>query len=258
MGAIERTVTVNGIEVHCEERGDPAGEPLLLLHGFFGTGADWRLVFDLDALARGRRVIVPDARGHGRTDNPSGEFTIRRCALDALALLDALGVGRFQAVGVSLGAKTLLHVATQAPGRVGAMVLASAAPYFPAGARPLMRAAAEAEHGEAEWAAMRARHVRGDAQVRALWRVAGSLAEGHDDMNFTPPLLATVAAPTLLVSGDRDPFYPVELAVELYRAIPRASLWVVPGEGHAPVFGAAREAFAATAEAFLRGHAAAA
>ena len=247
-----RTIALHGIEMHYEDRGDPAAEPLLLLHGFFGTGADWGLVFDLDALAREFRVIVPDARGHGRSTNPGGAFTVRQCALDALALLDALGVGRFRAAGVSLGAKTLLHVATRAPSRVDAMVLVSATPYFPEQARPLMKAAAEAERSSEEWAAMRARHVRGDDQIRDLWRIAGTFATSHDDMNFTPPHLATIAASTLVVSGDRDPFYPVELAVALYRAIPRSRLWVMPGEGHGPIFGAAREAFAATARSFLR------
>ncbi len=66
-------------------------------------------------------------------------------------------------------------------------------------------------------------------------------------MNFTPEHLSTIGARTLIVTGDRDPFYPVELAVELYRAIPRSSLWVVPEAMHIPIFLAQREAFAAEA-----------
>ncbi|WP_254625004.1 alpha/beta fold hydrolase [Myxococcus sp. CA051A] len=70
-------------------------------------------------------------------------------------------------------------------------------------------------------------------------------------MNFTPPLLGTVRARTLLVQGDQDPLYPLELSVELYRAIPASRLWVVPGGGHGPIFGEQREDFARTALAFL-------
>jgi pimeloyl-ACP methyl ester carboxylesterase len=66
-------------------------------------------------------------------------------------------------------------------------------------------------------------------------------------------LLSRIAAETLIVFGDRDPLYPVSLAVELYDAIPRSYLWVVPNGGHGPVFHAAAPQFASTALGFLRG-----
>ena len=59
----------------------------------------------------------------------------------------------------------------------------------------------------------------------------------YDDVNFTPPYLGTITADTLIVFGDRDPFYPVSLGLELRAAIPRSYLWVVPNGGHGPVFG---------------------
>ena len=52
--------------------------------------------------------------------------------------------------------------------------------------------------------------------------------------------------------GDRDPLYPVEMGVEMYRAIPRAALWVVPKGGHGPIFAEAARLFARTALDFLR------
>jgi pimeloyl-ACP methyl ester carboxylesterase len=70
-------------------------------------------------------------------------------------------------------------------------------------------------------------------------------------MSFTASTLASITARTLVVAGDRDPLYPVELAVELFRGIPGSSLWVVPGGGHGPIFGAERESFASRALAFL-------
>ena len=57
---------------------------------------------------------------------------------DVLALLDHLGIARVKAIGLSMGAKTLLHMATQQPDRIDAMVLVSATPYFPAPARAAM------------------------------------------------------------------------------------------------------------------------
>jgi pimeloyl-ACP methyl ester carboxylesterase len=72
------------------------------------------------------------------------------------------------------------------------------------------------------------------------------------DPNFTRESLATIAADTLIVFGDRDPLYPVSIAVELREAIPQSWLWVVPN-GHGPIFGAAAPRFVETALAFLAG-----
>jgi len=49
-----------------------------------------------------------------------------------------------------------------------------------------------------------------------------------------------------------DPLYPVEMAITIYRAIPRSALWVVPNGDHGPVFFDAAAHFAQTALAFLR------
>jgi pimeloyl-ACP methyl ester carboxylesterase len=244
-----QTIPVNGIEMYFETRG--RGEPLVLLHGGGGVGANWRLIFKEPP--EGFQLIVPDMRGHGRSTNPSGEFSFRQLARDVFALLDHLGVGRFKAVGMSMGAKTLLHMTTAQPARAEAVVLVSGAPYFPAEARALMREFGAAEHTEAEWRQMREWHKHGDEQIRALWRLGDLLKDSYTDMNFTPPLLSTIQARTLIVHGDRDPLYPVRLALEMYAAIPRSYLWVVPNGGHGPVFGAQADRFAETALAFLRG-----
>jgi pimeloyl-ACP methyl ester carboxylesterase len=245
------TFTTDEDDLYFEERGD--GEPLLLLHGFGGTHDDWRHVFDLDALAASYRVITPDARGHGRSTHRRGSFTFRRLALDVLALLDHLALGRVRAVGMSLGAKTLLHVATREPARISRMILVSATPRFPDATRALFRASATAAHTDQERAAMRALHVHGDAQIDALWKLPATFGADGDDMNFTAEHLGTVTALTLIVAGDRDPLYPVELAVELYRGIVGSSLWVVPGGGHGPIFAAERDEFVRRALPFLDG-----
>lgn len=218
-----RVTTDDGAELHVEERG--TGEPLLLLHGLTGTAGDWMHVFDRDALAARYRVIAPDARGHGRSTTKPDSFTFRRCALDVLAIMDRLGLSRVRAVGMSLGAKTLLHVATLAPERVEAMVIVSATPRFP----------------EATHAAIR----------EALLRFSAPPVEDPDDMCFTSETLGRISARTLVVAGDRDPLYPVELAVELLRGIPDAALYVVPFGGHGPIFEAERDAFVRRALPFL-------
>ena len=241
-------IDVNGFKLFFETRG--GGEPLLLLHGGTGIGADWNLVFTAGDPA-GFRVIVPDLRGHGRSTNP-GAFTFREAAADMFALLDHLGLARVKAIGMSLGAKTLLHMATQQPNRIEAMVMVSATPYFPAPARAAMAQLSTDAFSPADWTTQRQRHVHGDDQIRMLFDQMRALKDSHDDMAFTPPLLATITARTLIVHGDRDPLYPVELALEMYRAIPASALWVVPNGGHGPIFGPLAAPFVETALAHLK------
>jgi pimeloyl-ACP methyl ester carboxylesterase len=243
------TLAVNGIEMYFEERGD--GAPLLLLHGGSGIGADWKHVFT-EGDPVGYHVIVPDLRGHGRSTSSAGAFTFEQVAKDILALLDHLAIQRASAIGMSAGAKTLLHVATQQPDRVDAMVLVSATPYFPAQARAAMAQLNVDAFSDADWAMHRQRHVHGDDQIRTLFAQLRALKDDSTDMAFTPARLATIAARTLIVHGDRDPLYPVELALEMYRAIPKSQLWVVPNGGHGPIFGTQAAAFREAAAVFLR------
>ena len=133
------------------------------------------------------------------------------------------------------------------------MVLVSAPPYFPAQARAIQRHASEAMFSETELDAMRERHVHGDQQLQQLLASARAFAGSYDDVNFTPPYLATITADTLIVFGDRDPLYPVSLAFELHASVPNSHLWVVPNGGHGPVFGDRAPMFAETALSFLRG-----
>src|SRR5262249_59470655 len=186
----------------------------------------------------GYRVVIPDLRGHGRSTNPSRQFTFRQCARDVVSLLDVLQIDHVKAIGMSMGAKTLLHVATRHVDRVSAMVLVSATPYFPAQMRAIAATFDADKLSEDEWTALRRRHVHGDDQIRALWDMTRGFATSYDDMAFTPPLLATVRARTLVVHGDRDPLYPIELAVEIHRNIPNATLWIVPNGGPRPCFDA--------------------
>ena len=240
--------TLNGVQLYFETHG--SGEPLLLLHGFGGCSQDWSpLVADWSGHFQ---LIIPDLRGHGRSSNPAKVFRHQDAAADILALLDHLAIGNFKALGVSGGGNVLLHLATRQPERVEAMVLVSATSYFPAQARPLMRAYPDSLT-EKDWETMRKRHPGGETQIKALLASTASFADSYDDMNFTPPYLATIKARTLIVQGDRDPLYPVEISVEMAKAIPRSSLWIIPNGGHGPIGGERWPEFLKTASTFLRG-----
>jgi pimeloyl-ACP methyl ester carboxylesterase len=245
-----QSVRLNDIEMYYETEG--FGEPLLLLHGGTGCQENWAHA-GRDQFVREYTLIKPDARGHGRTTNPQKTITHRQCALDTLALLDHLGIRKCRAIGLSMGGNILLHMATLEPERVGAMVAVSATMYFPEQARTIMRQIpAAGEQTPEAWEIMRKSHKLGDEQITALWDWTREMKDSYEDMNFTSPSLSRIKASTLIVYGDRDPLYPVEMGVEMYRAIPRSALWVVPNGGHGPVFFDAAVQFAQVALAFLR------
>ncbi len=116
-----------------------------------------------------------------------------------------------------------------------------------------MRQVSPENRTDAEWQQMRQWHKHGDEQIRALWRMSNAFKDSYTDMSFTPPHLSTITARTLIVHGDRDPLYPVHLAMEMCAAIPRSYLWVIPNGGHGPIFGNAAAQFAEISLAFLRG-----
>jgi 3-oxoadipate enol-lactonase len=92
------------------------GEPLLLIHGLGGSGADW--AFQVAALERRFQVIVPDLPGSGRSAPPRGEYTIEGFATALWSLLDHLGISRTNIIGFSMGGAVALEMAARRPSHV--------------------------------------------------------------------------------------------------------------------------------------------
>jgi len=241
------TVSLNGVQLYFEAHG--TGEPLILLSGFSGTSQDWKP--SLSQWSDKFQIILPDLRGHGRSSTLTKPFRFDDAAADMFALLDHLGIASFKGVGISAGGNTLLHMATKQPDRVQAMALVSASPYFPPQARHIMREYSK-NLPDSEWDRLRKSHPGGDQQIKALLASIVAFADTYDDLNFTLPLLSTIKACTLIIQGDRDPFFPVELSVEMTRAIPNSSLWIIPDGGHGPVIGERWPEFIRVAAAFLQ------
>jgi pimeloyl-ACP methyl ester carboxylesterase len=239
---------VNGIDLYYEIIGD--GEPLLWLHGFMGCGHDWKFVFKQPP--DGFQLIAPDLRGQGASVDLSGKFTFRQAAGDLLELLSYLNLRQIKAIGLSGGGIALLHMATMQPLSVQRMILVSVPPYFPDQARAFQRQFSEGMLPEIEKVRMRKRHKGGEQQIEQLFAISRRFADDHDDVNFPPTILSRVTAETLIVFGDRDPLYPVSLGIELYQAIPKSYLWVVPNGAHGPIFREAAAQFTHTAASFLQ------
>jgi len=218
------SVSVNGITQCYREAG--TGPALLLLHGFGNSGVQW-LRF-LPELVQKYRVIMPDLRGHGCSTNPTRTFTHRQAALDIYALLDSLRIRTVAAIGASSGAMTLLHMATSQPARISELVLVAGTTHFPDQARPIL---GRGQVPDLSAASLRT-HPRGEEQIRQLQEQFNAFQDSYDDMTFTPQSLGSISARTLIIHGDRDHLFPVEIAVSLYRGIRNSQLYIVPNGGH--------------------------
>jgi len=240
-------ISVGDAEIHYDSHGD--GEPLLWLHGGLGHGADWQFIFPQSP--RGFRLIAPDLRGHGRSTGAGPTYSFAQSAADMFALLDQLQVERVNVIGLSGGGITALHMSVQQPERVSKIIAISAPTTFPEQARAIQRVYSESMLPEADRLRLHERHRR-DGQLDTLFSQVRAMADGGDP-DFTADVLMTITAQALIVFGDRDPLYPVSIALELYQAIPNAFLWIVPNGGHGPVFGAHAAPFVETAVSFLSG-----
>ena len=253
VGLSRASVIVNDLKLSYRIGG--AGPPLLLIHGFTMTGHEWDSF--IDDFGKDYTVIVPDMPGHGESERLPRNFSFRHTAKMMFNLLDELGFDRVKGIGHSGGANTLLRMAVQQPERMEAMVLVTGAHRLSDEGREGMRTIHQADIRTELQQFYQKHHPGGAPQIEFILTQFRTLADNYDDYSYSLEELATVSARTLLVWGDRDPFYPLEIGVELYNAIADAAIWVVPGQEHAPIwdwYGGSKEAasiFTATCHRFF-------
>ena len=253
-----RYVRANGTDIYCVEEGQ--GEPLLLLHGgLVSTSPIWdgvpvAWVSHMSAFAQHFRVIAPDTRGHGRTANPGGgPISYQQLADDIVALIDALGLERPLLCGFSDGGATATVVALRHPGLVRAIVNDAGYDFFipqspvfamgrqifggnPAATRADPAAAERSfeasDEMRAVFATMKADHV--GAQGPGYWQTLldGVFDRWTQSPGYSNDDFPTIAAPTLVMAGDRDFLCSPEEAVVAYRKLPAGELALVPNTGH--------------------------
>ena len=270
------TENINDMDMHFEVLGE--GEPLFFLHGFLNAGVLWEQVKGI--YAKDFLVVIPDLRGHGKSNNPSGITSHRQSALDIHALIDHLGFDRINGLGYSSGAATLLHMAANKPDSIDTMVLTAPPEDFfetdEARHQAFLKRLQEQKEAlgqpkepeislgnmeeffirtfggtKEKWRNRRTWHKGGDEQILALLN-PNQLPLEIDDIGFTPSRLATISAKSLIVHGDRDPQVPVDRSFAFYKAIPDAYLCVVPNGFHVPSFGPIKDTFVETTLSFLK------
>lgn len=241
--------TVGDLRVHYLTAGSSASPPLLLLHGFGGCGNSWRR--QIGPFSEHYRVVAPDMREHGRTNNPLGSAAInhRQFASDVADLCDSLEIGRAAFCGESSGSILQLSLALARPDLVAAAVWSAGTYFWPedlrssTGGLTVDRLAAEffgspgpdgmpspafvefasahASQGEGHWRELARDFI-------AMW------SHSHESDFPAESELIGIEAPILLVHGDRDPTIPVERAARLRHLLTNAELCVAPNTGHSP------------------------
>ena len=117
----EGFIKANDLNIHYHRTGEAGNPPLILLHGVMDNGLCWTPVArDLQAQFD---VIMPDARGHGKTGGSLENFSYTQLADDVMALIGALGLEKPVLYGHSMGAMTAVAVAATYPDVVRALVL---------------------------------------------------------------------------------------------------------------------------------------
>ncbi len=227
------TVRANGLDIGYDVQG--AGPPLVLLHGATSLGRE-DFAAQLPSMSKAFQVVLPDARGHGRTrwDAADG-FRYDWLVDDLRAFVDALGIETFHLLGFSMGAMTALQFGARAPGRLRTLVVIGITPLREPRAsvgRRLMDPQRIHAH-EPEFAArLSRRHDEGQGEgawQRLLPAIAADIAV---QPLLTPAELHGIDCPAMVVCGDRDPFVPPEHAARLARQLPDGRLFVVPDCGH--------------------------
>ena len=234
-----------GPRLHYAERGDSAGQAILFLHGWPDS---WFSFSRLLPLLPGRyRTLAPDQRGFGDSDRPDAGYGIDDLASDAAAFLDTPGIERAAVVGHSMGTFVARRVAEAHPARVARLVLIGSAfspvndvtrdvraslatledPVSMEFARQFQASTVYARVPPDFFEGLVAESVKLPAR---LWRAVFDGILAFDDADR----LGGIAAPTLILWGERDALFPREDQHRLAAVIPRARLKIYADTGHCP------------------------
>jgi pimeloyl-ACP methyl ester carboxylesterase len=113
----------DGTRIYYEIEGE--GSPIILLHGLTQTNTAWGRTGFVDALKESYRLVLIDARGHGKSDKPQTADEhggISAMAADTIAVLDTIGIEQAHVLGYSMGALTCYALGHEAPERLRSMI----------------------------------------------------------------------------------------------------------------------------------------
>ena len=236
----------SGVALDYFERGEPAGLPIVLLHGYTDSRQSYRPL--LATLHPGLRVIAVSHRGHGDSDKPASRYDTAELAADAGHLLDALGIDRAVIVGHSMSSQVAQAFAARHPERTLALILMGAFtslkghaaidalregvatlsdPIDPVFAREFQRSTLARPVPSWFFETVVAESLKVPAHV---WRQALDVLITEDCAAYR----AAITAPTLVLWGDKDGIGSHAQQAMIANSIRGARLTVYGGIGHSP------------------------
>ncbi|EAW34640.1 alpha/beta fold hydrolase [Lyngbya sp. PCC 8106] len=117
-------VETNNIRLHSVTQGE--GELVVLLHGFPEFWYSWR--YQIPALARHYKVVVPDLRGYNDSDKPATGYDLDTLSADIQGLIERLGYAKAHIVGHDWGGTIAWHMAQKFPQYVNRLAVLNAPP----------------------------------------------------------------------------------------------------------------------------------
>lgn len=242
--AADRETPADDIILPWRVTGRRDGDPLVLLHGFGGSGRSFDPV--ADRLGQAARVILPDLPGHGASAGVAGSRHPRAVARAVLSTLDAVGCERFHLGGFSMGGAVACLIALDAPERVRSLTLLAPGGFGREIAAETLRrfgaarsrtdlrdalaamVAPGAEACDAELAVLEGER-RNRAVTDELAAVAKMITPEGRQGEIPRDSLARIACPVRVLWGTRDPVLPVAQSADLP---PHFRLRLVEGAGH--------------------------
>jgi pimeloyl-ACP methyl ester carboxylesterase len=236
-------IPTDGTRIYYET--DGVGPALLLMHSSALSLHMWQVLGYRQALRRHFRLILPDARGHGRSDKPphAHSYSMQLLASDVLAVLDNEQICQTAFFGYSMGARIGFGLGLYAPQRFNAMVLGGGT-WGPAG-KVLDRATfagatgmlIERGIGEFLEAWEEARGARLPLPVRQMYLANDHAAlcaylQATEDEPSMETALESMSMPVLLFAGSDDPV-PLRESSVAARRLPDSRLVKLEGETHA-------------------------
>ena len=228
----------NGLNVYYEEHGQ--GEPLILLHG--GTVSQTYYSEQVATLQKQYRVITPDLRGHGKTDNPYKQFSYRAMSEDLASFIDVLRIKSPRVFGYSDGGQVGLELAMNYPRHLIALAVGGVFNKITKSYRDSLLHFGFNGPGEFDpevflgnapadnLKMLRSIHAPGPEYWKTLLQQLSYM--WLTPLNYTRSDFRRVVVPSLIMVGDGDVLAPVEEAVKMFRSIRGSELFVAPGCDH--------------------------
>ncbi len=200
-----------------------AEETIVFVHGYAGCAETWE--YQINHFARQYRVVAPDLRGHGQSDAPFTQYTMPELVDDINTIADALNLPqKFILAGHSFGGSICVEYANAYPERLEKLILISTA-----GEYPLPRVTSWLSRiPTAAFRPWWKYRPRWNAEVHVMKRMMLNNMRHWRGWS----LLQNIRTPTLVITGQRDRYFPRQVFEDVAKMVPEAEVIDIGASKH--------------------------